>query len=256
MISRKRLALAAVLMLSAAPLWAADPVPPMPPAPPGPSAAPVAALAAPATAAVGAPLLLDPTGSSGDLLEFFTASGPVKPKVISIKDDAGVVSYGLVVPPVAGSYRFGLVAWGAAVAGGGKPAHAFAFVDVVVGTPAPPTPPTPPAPVGLTATFQAAYAKDADAAKGDYLDDLQALYRAAPALLTPSVTTVGQLGIALAGKTHAPGLLPSGAMPNLTAAVVAELGAELGTDANAPIDAAKATTAFSNIATALAGVRP
>ena len=154
--------------------------PTMPPA----DAGPVAVLTAPATSTVGTPIYLDLSGSSGSAFHFFVGkSSPSQPKIVTIKDDNGIVTYGLVVPQTAGVYRFGLAAWGPPVA---PPAYPLvdvttATVTVTGGPPPGPTPPgpTPPAPTALTAAFQAAYSLDTDGSRQVYLEDLATTFQGA-----------------------------------------------------------------------------
>ena len=187
-------ALALSLLLAAPPMPKAD-------------AGPVAALSAPATSTVGTPIYLDLSGSSGDAFHFFVGkSSPSQPKVVTIKDDNGVVTYGLVVPQTAGVYKFGLAAWGPPVPPPAYPAVDVTIIQVTVsGGPNPPGPTPPPSPPSaLTATFQAAYALDTDASKATYLADLATTFQGAAKLITPGMT-VAQLGTALSAKIHAAG---------------------------------------------------
>ena len=122
--------------------------------------------------------------------------------------------------------------------------------------PAPPVPPTPPAPTDpLTKAFQVAYDSDVDSDKAADAAFLSSVYKAAPALLTPDVKTYADLFTKLSSVIHTPGVgFPKGKIPKLMAAVGAELNADLGTNAAAPIDAAKATAAFAKVADALGKV--
>lgn len=114
---------------------------------PEPPLALVAKLAGPTSAQAGMPILLNPSGSIADKLEFGCARGPEKPGVMKLVSEDGATTFGLTTASKTGTYLFYVIAWSK-----DKARHEFAFVEIVIGegpapTPKPPEPkPNPPKP--------------------------------------------------------------------------------------------------------------
>jgi hypothetical protein len=257
----RRYLLAVALALFPALALAADT--PAPPAPPAPAPAPVAKLSGPRAVEVGAAIVLNPAGSTGDL-EFGLASGPAAAPIATLKSDDGSQVIGFGSAPVPGEYQFFVVAWSDPAAGQKRAAHAFAFWTVQVGAQPPPPPepgpgpgpnppPAPPPSDPLFAALKTAYAADAGPQKAAQAVQLTALYRVAAATAAdPSLATLGDLLAKI--RAAAGSLLPATALTGVRAAVGAELAAQLGTNPVAPLDEAarkKAAAQFTRIATLL-----
>ena len=124
-------------------------------------------------------------------------------------------------------------------------------------TPPPPPPPVPPAP--LTASLQAAYAAETSPTKAADVKLLAALYRGAMAAAAadPAVKTYGDLLTKMHNAKVAmiAGKVMGANLPLVVAAAGADVNATFGTDASAPIDAAKATAEFTKLAAILEGVK-
>jgi hypothetical protein len=132
-----------LILLLAAPVVARQPPAP----PPTPAPDPVAKLSGPKAVDLGAPIILNPTGSTAPGgYEFGVAAGPGPVPIVTLKSDDKQTVIGMATAATPGSYQFYVVAWGQGAAAAGVSPHAFAFWTVTVGQPAPPPPPTPPPP--------------------------------------------------------------------------------------------------------------
>lgn len=110
------------------------------------AAEPTARLTGPARVEPRGHVLLDPSGSIGDdEPEVELARGPAPVAVVSLYGRDGRVVYALASPPEPGTYLFVLIATGTPE-GKDRPLRAYAFHEVVVGSPAPVGPSPAPAP--------------------------------------------------------------------------------------------------------------
>lgn len=150
-------------------------------APPASAAQPVARLAGPARVEVRGQILLDASGSAGDVEPAIElARGPVPIPVVPLYDRSGRPVFALASPPEPGVYLFILIAEGTPE-GADRSTRAYAFHEVVVGQPpgpapgpAPPNPPGPsPRPSGL-----AEFVRDAALTVGQPADHRAAVARA------------------------------------------------------------------------------
>jgi hypothetical protein len=150
--------------------------------------------------------------------------------------------------------RYELIAWAAA---GGVPTAAVGC-SVLIETPEPPVPPPPepadPFRAALQAAWDAATAPDRAAQR----DRLASLYRVAgqDTVRQPQLHTAGELFAAL--RQAAATLLPADALPQVRAAIAAELRAALPSAPDSPLDAAtrdRCAAAFARVAQALDSLR-
>lgn len=242
----RRLAFVLTLAL-AAPLWAADP--------------PVARLSGPKAVEVGAPIILNPTGSvAPGGLEFGIARGPGPAPVVTLKSDDGQTVIGFGTAAAAGTYEFYVVAWGENVPNG-RPIHSFAFWTVDIGTVTPPEPPPGPPPdtvdAALLSGLQAAYTADAGADKAASLAFLKAAYKGMATnpragLATPSAALAWMQSV-----VEAPGVgLTQTQLFGVRKAIAERLSADLGpSTAAVGLDAAKFKAELTTISNALQRVR-
>jgi hypothetical protein len=149
--------------------------------------------------------------------------------------------------------RYELIAWTAV---GGEPSAAVGCVVLVESPEPPPAPPEPTDP--FLAALRSAWAAETGPERAVHRDRLASLYRVAATdtVRQPQLTTAGELFAAL--QQAARSLLPADALPQVRAAIAAELRDKLPAAPDAPLDAAtrdRCGRQFERVARALEALR-